>query len=153
MTVAEIIKELRNKLETLPSSRRLTYADTETIYADAYALLAQGRYVDASKRFSMLVLYRPSEAKYWAGLGVSNQRMSLYDEAISAFAFAANIAEDNPDYLLSIAECDLLRRSVSEASDALLRVVAFCKEKRGFDKTRARAEALLELITKGAHPA
>lgn len=143
------LRALRAQLEALPSSRRMSYANTEAIYADAYALVAQGRYAEAIKRFGLLILYRPSEAKYWEGLGVCHQQLSRYDEAISAYAFAANIEAEQPEYMLAIAECELLKHAIAEASESLRLVSDFCRERGGFEKTRERAEALLELVTKG----
>ena len=146
------IDALHAQLAALPSSKRLTYADTETIYADAYALVAQGRYADALKRFGLLILYRPSESKYWAGLGVCNQQLARYDEAISAFAFAANLDADEPEHMLAIAECELFKHSIADAHESLQLVIAFCLERGGFEKTRERAQALLDLVTKGPSP-
>lgn len=150
---SEAIADLRKQLEALPSSRKLSFSDTEAIYADAYALVVQGRFVDALKRFGLLILYRPSEANYWAGLGVCNQKLGRYDEAVSAFAFAANIEPQEPEYMLSIAECEMLKHSVADALEALQVVIAFCREKGGCEKTQVRAEALLDLMTKGESPA
>ena len=151
--VSGAIAELRKQLDALPSSKRLSFQDTEVIYADAYGLATQGRFVDALKRFGLLILYRPSEAKYWAGLGLCNQQLGRYDEAISAFAFAADINPQDPEYMLSIAECEMLKHSVADALEALQVVIAFCREKGGCEKTQVRAEALLDLMTKGESPA
>lgn len=151
--LSENIKTLHAQLAALPSSKRLNHADTEAIYADAYGLVVQGRYADALKRFGLLILYRPSEAKYWAGLGVCNRHLGRYDEAISAFAFAANIDAGEPEHMLAIAECELLKHSLVDARESLQLVIDYCREREGFDKTRRRAEALLDLVAKGPHPA
>ena len=148
LTVSDVIAKLCRELEALPSSKRLSFADTEVIYGIAYNLVAQGRYADALRRFSVLTLYRPLEPKYLAGLAVCNQMLGRYDEASSAFAFAAHLQPDEPEHLLSIAECDLLRQNFGEARELLELVVRFCREKGGYDKTRLRAEGMLALTAK-----
>lgn len=147
------LASLRAQLDARPSSQRLSEADGEVIYADAHGLVVQGRYGEACKRFELLTLYRSAEAKYWIGLGVCLKHLSCYDRAITAFAFAASLEPDIPEHMVSIAECELLKQDTDQARDSLRSVVAFCRERRGADKTRIRAEALLGLINKGVCPA
>ena len=152
MTVSDVIAKLCHELEALPSSKRLTFTDTEVIYGIAYNLVMQGRYEDALRRFSVLTVYRPMEPKYLAGLAICNQMLGRYDQAIAAFAFAAHLQPDHPEHMLSIAECELLRHSFDDARELLNLVVRFCNEKGGYEKTRLRAEGMLALVEKRADP-
>lgn len=147
------LASLREQLKALPSSQRLSEKDGQVIYADAHGLVVQGRYGEACKRFELLTLYRSAEAKHWLGLGVCLKHLSCYDQAITAFAFAATLEPDIPEHMVAIAECELLKQETDQARDSLRSVVAFCREQRDADKTRVRAEALLGLITKGQPPA
>lgn len=152
VSVSGAIDELKRQLQALPSSKRLTLSDTEAIYSIAYGLVTQGRYADALKRFGFLTLYRPTEAKYLAGLALCNQMLGRYDEAVANFAFAANIEPGNPEHMLSIAECELLRHSFGEARKLLELVVRYCNEKGGFENTRERAKGMLALMDKRTEP-
>ncbi|MBS1196640.1 MAG: hypothetical protein H6R18_425 [Proteobacteria bacterium] len=153
MNLSDTFKQLRADLEALPSSKRLTFTDTEAIYSIAYNLVAQGHYEEGLRRFAILTLYRPTEAKYLAGLAVCNQMLGRYDFAIGNFAFAANIEPGKPEYLLNIAECEILKKDYVAARETLEAVIAFCKEKGGFDAIRERAEAMLAFVFKGVESA
>jgi len=153
VTVSGVISKLCRELEALPSSKRLSFSDTEVIYGIAYNLVVQGRYEDALRRFSVLTLYRPMEPRYLAGLALCNQMLGRYEQAIASFAFAAHLQPDNPEHMLSIAECELLRHSFGEAREVLELVVQYCREKGGYEKTRLRAEGMLALVEKRAESA
>jgi type III secretion system low calcium response chaperone LcrH/SycD len=140
---------LRAELEKLPSAKRLTQTDTEAIFSIAYSLIAQGHFVDALKYFAVLTLYRPTDAKYQAGLGLCFQTIGCYDEAIGNFAFAASLEPDNPQYMLSIAECELQKRDFATARATLEMVARYCKETGRFDEAGQRAESMLALLAAG----
>ncbi len=152
-TTADPIAELIAQLEALPSAKRLTDADTEIIYSIAYNLAASGHYADALRRFSVLMLYRPTNVKYLKGWAVCNQMLGNHDVAIANFAFAANIEPDNPEHMLSIAECEIRKQDYAAARETLRLVIGYCKAKGGFDQILERAEAMLALVAKEVQPA
>ncbi len=151
--ITDSVVQLRTQLEALPSSRRLPDSVAEHIYAMAYNLLGQGRNGDAQRYFEVLTLYRPTDARFLAGLGVCNQALGHPDQAITNYAFAAHVDPGKPEYMLAIAECELLQKDYDMARQTLAIVIRFCKEKGGFEKTRLRAEGMLALMPRGENPA
>ena len=144
------VEELRKALEALPSSGKLSRAETESIYSMAYNFLAQRHYDAAFRYFSLLTLYKPTDVTYLTGLALIYKLLERYEEAINVYAFLATIDEGDPSHTLGIAECLLLQRGFEEARRTLNLVIRFCDENRGFDKTRDRAEALSGLLKSGA---
>jgi type III secretion system low calcium response chaperone LcrH/SycD len=143
------IVELRHQLEALPSAKRLPDGAVGHIYSMACNLLRQGKNEGALGYFRVLTLYRPTEARYLAGLAVCSQVLGNYDQAIMNFAFAAHVEPGNPEYMLAIAECELLQKNYVQAHQSLDIVVQYCKESGRFDQTRLRAEGMLVLIQEG----
>lgn len=147
------IAQLVAQLDALPSANRLTDADTEIVYSIAYNLAVQGHYGDALRRFSVLMLYRPTNVKYLKGWAVCNQMLENYDVAIANFAFAANIEPENPEHMLSIAECQIRKQDYAAAKESLGVVIRYCKAKGDLGQILERAEAMHALVAKEVEPA
>lgn len=140
------VLELKDALEALPSSSRLSNADTEAIYALAHQLVAQARYETAFRYFSLLTLYKPTNVTYLRGLALTYRMLERYDEALNVYSFLATIDPNEPQHTLDIAECLLLRRDLDEAKQTVEMIIGYCKENSASDKVRSRAEALHDLV-------
>lgn len=151
--IADPITQFIAQLQALPSAKRLTDTDTEIIYSIAYNLAAQGHYADALRRLSILMLYRPTNVKYLKGWAVCHQMLGNYDVAIANFAFAASIEPENPEFMLSIAECEIQKQDYQAARESLGVVIRYCKAKGSLGQLLERAEAMHALLTKEVQPA
>lgn len=91
------------------------------MYALAYFLYGQQHYLDASHFFRQLAAARPSEAKYWKGLGACLQMLKDYDGALNCYASAQmlNGAQKDPYLYLHAADCYIALKEVKNAFKAL----------------------------------
>jgi len=93
----------------------------QEMYALAYFLYGQQHYLDASHLFRQLVAARPSEAKYWKGLGACLQMLKEYGNALNCYASAQmlNGAKSDPYLYLHSADCYIALKEVKNAFKAL----------------------------------
>ncbi len=140
------ILDLKQALDALPSSSRLSQADTDAIYALAHQLVVQGRYETAYGYFSLLTLYRPTDVAYLQGLALCYRMLERYEEALNVYSFLATIDPQEVDHSIAIAECLLLQRELAEARATVELVLQFCQENPVPARSGARAQALRELL-------
>lgn len=90
-------------------------------HALAFFLYREQHYQDASHFFRMLVAARPSEAKFWKGLGACLQMLKEYEEALNCYASAQmlNGEKTDPYLYLHAADCYIALKSVDSAFKAL----------------------------------
>lgn len=93
----------------------------EEMHALAYFLYGQQHYLDASYIFRQLTIARPSEAKYWKGLGACLQMLKDYNDALNCYVSAQLLNGESPDpYLyLYAADCYLALKEVKSGFKAL----------------------------------
>lgn len=154
-SAVQSILDLKEALEALPSSSRLSNADTDAIYALAHQLVVQGRYETAYRYFSLLTLYKPTNVTYLQGLALCYRMLERYDEALNVYSFLATIDTENLEHSMAIVECLLLKREFDEARQNVELVLQYCKENAVADKSSERAQVLMELLRtpQGAAPA
>ncbi len=141
------VLDLKDALESLPSTSRLSNSDTEAIYALAHQLVVQGRYETAYRYFSLLTLYKPTHTAYLQGLALCYRMLERYDEALNVYSFLATVDTDNLDHSIAIVECLLLKREFDEAKHNVELVLQYCKENAAADtKAAERAQVLKDLL-------
>lgn len=145
--VVSSVEQLKQDLKNLPSSSRLDDNDINAIYALAYNLLKQGRHEEALKYLSLLSLYRPVDPKVVVGLAVTYQMLQMLEQAINVYSFAAFIEPENPEHMLSMAQCQIAQHAFAAAVQSLDIVIRFCNQNEGFDRVRQQAEALRTFAT------
>ena len=91
------------------------------LYALAYFLYGQQHYLDASHLFRLLAAARPSEPKYWKGLGACLQVLKEYDGALNCYASAQMLylTQTDPYLYLHSADCYIALKEVEKAFKAL----------------------------------
>lgn len=144
--LAATLAQLRDKLQALPTLRRLGDDDAEAVYAVGYREFGQGRYEQALRHFQLLLVYRPTHTVYLLGAALCLQRLRRFELAIVAFTALRFLEPAQPGHLLAAAECHLLCGERGEAGKALRQLVAWCREHGGHAAVLARAEALLTLM-------
>ena len=144
-SAVQSILDLKQALEALPSSHRLSQADADVIYAQAFQLAAQGRHEAAYGYFSLLTLYRPTEVRSLKGLALCYRMLEHYDQALSVYSFLAVIEPQELDHDIAIVECLLLKRELDEAR-ATVQLVLQCARDQPAGKAAARAQALHDLL-------
>jgi MSHA biogenesis protein MshN len=73
-----------------------------TVYPDYYAFIAAlyqrlGQFAFSEKMYEELVKVEPNNGLYWAGLGISLNKLGQHAEAIDAFAKAEQLGNLNPE--------------------------------------------------------
>ncbi|HLU14369.1 MAG TPA: SycD/LcrH family type III secretion system chaperone [Burkholderiaceae bacterium] len=106
---------LREQLDALPSSSRLSSEQLEVVYALAYSHVAQHQYEQAMPIFSFLCLYGPTRKHYLVGLALCLQMCQRYEEAIDIYALVLTLYPDHYDAALRIAECQLANEQLDAA--------------------------------------
>ncbi|MCY1516876.1 type III secretion low calcium response chaperone LcrH/SycD [compost metagenome] len=142
----EFGEALRNGLEGLPSSGRLTPEQLEVVYALAYAHAAQEQYAQALPVFAFLAQYGPTRKHYLVGLGVCLQMLGRSDEAITIYSLVLTLYPDSWHTALRVAECQLAGQQLDQARRTL---ELLCTPGTP-DEVRVRAEALLQLTSREA---
>jgi type III secretion system low calcium response chaperone LcrH/SycD len=141
-----LIGRLRQSLEALDSSSRLSRTDTEAIYAMAYNLVTQGQIELANGYLSLLTLYAPTNTKYLSGLALTYKLLKAYDAALSVYTFAAALEPRQPKHMLALAECQMLQGDGDGARESLKLVIAFCADYKEFEVVSVRAQAISDLM-------
>lgn len=137
---------LKQELESLPSSRRFSADELETMYGFAYRNYMQGKHQEALSIFQFVVIYAPTNPKYLRALGMASKQCQDYDKAYAVFSFLAVLEPGKPVYTLTVGEIQLLQGNASDAEASLNAVLAYCNEVPGFEKEKKRAAAILHLL-------
>ena len=153
LACSDAITQMLDQLEALPARKRLPDSAVEHVLSMACNLMRQGKTEKAWGYFRVLTMYRPSDPRILAGFAVCCQELGRLEEAIQYYATAAHVKPGKPEYLLAIAECELLQKDYAQARQSLNIVIRFCQDHDVAGKTRLRAESMLSLIDKGERSA
>lgn len=78
---------------------------TEDLYNKGYSYYKHGKYSEAAKCFSTLVIADGTSAKYWNSLAASQLMLKNYKDALTAYALVNEFDSNNPLPCLHMAEC------------------------------------------------
>ena len=121
--------------------------DYEAVYTVGHNHYAQGRYADALKAFSFLVMNNPHERRFVNAFASCLQMERQYEEAISFYSLTSVMDMTDPRPTFHTAECLLALGRMKEAIEALIIVIAQCKTKEQH-ALKSRAQALLDILNK-----
>lgn len=96
-----------------------THEDVSLLYSLGVSLYDHSNYSDAKIVFQRLVLAKPHEQKFWIALGASLQMMRSYEEALTSWAMASLIQDQDPVPHFHAAECLFSVDKYEEAQKAL----------------------------------
>lgn len=102
------------------------------LYALAYWLYGNRDYGEATSLFRILATARPSEPKYWKGLGACLQMQKEYQEAIKAYSSAEvlHLKTKDPYLYVHKADCYLALKQIGDALQALQTARVYAKQKK-----------------------
>jgi len=125
----------------------------ERIYAQAYQLYNLGKFDDARKLFSSLVLMDFTQAKYMLGLAACYHVMKEYDQAAQNYLKCAALDPKSPIPYYHAYDCFMQMEDVSSAMVALNLTIKRCGEKVEYLEMKNKAslylEGLKEQVKKG----
>lgn len=138
-------------LENLPSSGRFTSEQLETLYALAYAHLAQGQYAQALPILAFLAQYGPTKRQYLYGLALCLQMLNHLDEAIGMYSLCAVLYPDSPEAVQRIAQCHV---SAGRPEAARLALSDLLEEARlaGDANLEGKVRSMLDRIQTHSNP-
>lgn len=120
--------------------------EIESMYAVGYGLYEQGRYDDAFKVFSLVVIQNHREPRYLFGLGSTCQMLGRYVDALQHYMAAAIACMDDPRPIFHAAECLIAMSRIEEAMESLRLVLEMCPDTQAPLHTRA------QVLLHGLHP-
>lgn len=122
----------------------VTDEEREALYQLGHGLYEHGKYSDAFKLFSMLVIQNHLEPRYLTALGSTCQMLGRYAEALQHYMAATVIRLDDPRPVFHSAECLIVFDRMAEAEESLKLALTLCGDRH--EVIRTRAQALLAAV-------
>ena len=152
--IAESVKTLIQEQATLKQLKGVTNDELEAVYSLAFGYYQTGKYDEAHKLFQFLVLFDHLNAKYWFGLGATQQALKDYQNAAVSYGYCSFLKLDNPKPQLHAAECFLALGDKRSAASALEALNEYCPKDTDIGREyRAKAAKLREVVGEAAFAA
>ena len=152
--IADGVKTLIEKEATLKQLKGVTNDELEAVYSLAFGHYQTGKYEEAHKLFQFLVLFDHLNAKYWFGLGATQQALKDFQNAAVSYGYCSFLKLDNPKPQLHAAECFLALGDKRSAASALEALNEYCPKDTDIGREyRAKAAKLREVIGEEAFEA
>ena len=145
------IKDLAKKLfqdgATLGEIKGITPRELNAVYQMGLGFYNTGRYDDAEKVFTVLVMFDHLESKYWLAAGAVQQVKKNFEKAKVAYSQAALLDIHSPKPQYYVAECFLALGQKDDAVASLDTLLEYCTGTDEVTKEfRAKAEELKKKI-------
>lgn len=127
----------------LADLRNITSDELDAVYALAYTEYGQHHFEKAEKLFTFLGLFDHRQARFWMGLGATQQQLGKLKEASHAYLMAGFLDRHDPLPPLQMGECLLGLDKLDEAENVLKLAVHSASQDPRHARALARAEALL----------
>ena len=152
--VAKGVEALIKDNATLKQLKGVTNAELEAVYSLAFGYYKTGRYDEALKLFQFLVLFDHLNAKFWFGLGATQQALKDFQNAVVSYGYCSFLKLDNPKPQLHAAECFLAVGDKRNAASSLEALDAYCPKDTDVGREyRAKAAKLRALVGEEAFAA
>ena len=146
--IREIGKKLFQDGATLGEIKGFMPEEMNAVYQMGLGFYNTGRYDDAEKVFTFLVMFDHLEPKYWMAAGAVQQVKKNFEKAKAAYVQAAMLDIHSPKPQYYVAECYLALGQKEDAIASLDTLLEYCN---GEDETtkdfRAKAIELKKKIT------
>ena len=143
------IKDLAKKLfedgATLGELKGITPRELNAIYQMGLGFYNTGRYDDAEKVFTFLVMFDHLEPKYWTALGAVQQVKKNFEKAKTAYTQAVLLDIHTPKPQYYVAECYLALGQKDDALASLDTLLEYCT---GTDEETQEFRAMAEELKK-----
>jgi type III secretion system low calcium response chaperone LcrH/SycD len=141
---AESLKGLFKAGGTLGPALDITEDEREAMYQLGHGFYAQGRYSEAFKAFSLLVIWDHLEPRYLLALGGAAQMLGRHTDALQHYSTATLAKLDDPVPPYHCAECLIALGRLPEAIESLELVLTLAGDEHPVVK--ARADTLLASV-------
>ena len=145
------IKDLAEKFfqngATLGEVKGITRRELNAVYQMGLGFYKTGRFDDAEKVFTFLVMFDHLEPKYWLAAGAVQQVKKNFEKAKGAYVQASLLDIHNPKPQYYVAECYLALGQRDDALASLDTLLEYCTGADDVTKAfRAKAEELKKKI-------
>ncbi len=145
------LKDLAKKMfedgATLAEIKGITSRELNALYQMGLGFYNTGRFDDAEKVFTFLVMFDHLESKYWLAAGAVQQVKKNFEKAKAAYVQAAMLDIHSPKPQYYVAECYLALGQREDALASLDTLFEYCTGTDEVTKTfRAKAEELKKKI-------
>ena len=145
--IADGVKTLVEKGATLKQLKGISNEELEAVYSLAFGYYRSGKFDEAAKLFQFLVLFDHLNAKFWFGLGATQQALKDYTGAVSSYGYCSFLNLENPKPQLHAAECFLAMGDKLNAASSLEALNEYCPKDTDIGREyRAKAAKLRELV-------
>ena len=145
--IKDVAKKLFQDGATLGELKGITPRELNAVYQRGLGFYNTGRYDDAEKVFSFLVMFDHLEPKYWLAAGAVQQVKKNFEKAKAAYVQAAMLDIHGPKPQYYVAECYLALGQKDDALASLETLLEYCNGQDEVTKEfRAKAEALKKKI-------
>ena len=145
--IKDVAKKLFEDGATLGELKGITPRELNAVYQMGLGFYNTGRYDDAEKVFSFLVMFDHLEPKYWLAAGAVQQVKKNFEKAKAAYVQAAMLDIHGPKPQYYVAECYLALGQKDDALASLETLLEYCNGQDEVTKEfRAKAEALKKKI-------
>lgn len=115
--IAKLIENIENG--SAIEKKELSQDMIDSLYNYAYHFYKSSKYAEAKSFFRFLTLININTAKYWMGLGASQQMLKDYDEAIASYKIAMVLNDQDPYVYFVIADCYILQGLTEKGLEVL----------------------------------
>ena len=145
--IKDVAKKLFQDGATLGELKGITPRELNAVYQMGLGFYNTGRYDDAEKVFSFLVMFDHLEPKYWLAAGAVQQVKKNFEKAKSCYVQASMLDIHSPKPQYYVAECYLALGQKDDALASLETLLEYCNGQDEVTKEfRAKAEALKKKI-------
>ena len=145
--IADDVKTLIDRGATLKQLKGISNEELEAVYSLAFGYYRSGKFDEAAKLFQFLVLFDHLNAKFWFGLGATQQALKDYAGAVSSYGYCSFLNLENPKPQLHAAECFLAMGDKLNAASSLEALNEYCPKDTDIGREyRAKAAKLRELV-------
>ena len=143
------LKDLAKKLfqdgATLGEVKGITRRELNAVYQMGLGFYNTGRFDDAEKVFTFLVMFDHLEPKYWTAVGAVQQVKKNFEKAKAAYTQAALLDIHAPKPQYYVAECFL---ALGQKDDALASLDSLLDNCTGADEVTKQFRAMAEELKK-----
>ena len=124
--IKDVAKKLFQDGATLGELKGITPRELNAVYQMGLGFYNTGRYDDAEKVFSFLVMFDHLEPKYWLAAGAVQQVKKNFEKAKAAYVQAAMLDIHGPKPQYYVAECYLALGQKDDALASLETLLEYC---------------------------
>lgn len=140
------LRELKEKIADLPSSKRFTDDQIEIIYGIGYSFFMQGKFDIACSVFQMMLIYRPLDSRILGAFALCCKRLGQFEAAIPSFSAALAFEPTNLSWAVHMAECLAALGKRDQSLTLLEPLIKLAVLDESYNDLRSRAETLRDML-------